>query len=156
MAAAVGDRLITATERLGWPPPPRWRWWHWLWLRPLWPLEVQDRLVYEDQADTPTATCHLQVSEESPALCDYPWEILVAVPGNPPFESLEEWLRCDECAKAARPDSSGSDAACPVCGHRERDHPIPADPNLSICAACVWEEDEGRRSEGDMCTSTFP
>ncbi|GAA1806672.1 hypothetical protein GCM10009835_27080 [Planosporangium flavigriseum] len=90
--------MITATERLGWPER---RWADWLWLRPLWPGEYQRRLVYEDQPGTPTATCHLQFADDRPALCGYQWEGLVAIPGNPPFDSLDDWLRCDECAEAA-------------------------------------------------------
>jgi hypothetical protein len=93
--STVVSELITATERLGWP---KRRWRDWL----LWPAEYQDRLIYEDEADTPTATCHLQVAEDEPALCGYRWEGLIPVPGNPPFESLDDWLRCDECADAAQ------------------------------------------------------
>lgn len=89
------NKLITATERLGWPKRRRRDWL-------IWPAEYQDRLIYEDEADTPTATCHLQVGEDQPALCGYPCVGLVPVPGNPPFGSLDDWLRCDECANAAQ------------------------------------------------------
>lgn len=63
--STVVRELITATERLGWP---KRRWTGRRWIRWLWPVEVQGRLVHEDQAET-TATCHLQVAEDRPALC---------------------------------------------------------------------------------------
>lgn len=59
--------------------------------------EVQTRLEYEVEPEKPTATCHLQVRDTDNALCEYPWELLVLVPGQPPWGELAQWLRCDEC-----------------------------------------------------------
>src|SRR5688572_8180374 len=82
---------LVATERLGWPPR---RWWHAV---TQFLGEYQGRRQYDDAPNEPTATCHLQVDERTDALCDYPWQCLIAVPGQPPWEDLDEWLRCDEC-----------------------------------------------------------
>jgi hypothetical protein len=87
-------QYIVSTERLGWPPPRRG-------LARLLPWEHQSRRVYEDQPTRPTATCHLQVHAESPALCDYVWELLVPIPGDPPWESLHPDLRCTICEEEA-------------------------------------------------------
>ena len=83
--------MIVATERLGWPGKESSR------------LEragiLQKRLVYPRNSGAPTATCHLQPSAEEPALCGFPWEGLVAVPGGQEFEDIDEWMRCDDCQK---------------------------------------------------------
>jgi hypothetical protein len=83
--------VIVGTERLGWPPPPKG------WRRFV-PWETQSQLVYDDRSDEPTACCHLQPHEEAPALCGFPWEALVAVPGDRSWDDIEEWMRCDKCA----------------------------------------------------------
>ncbi|GAA4475419.1 hypothetical protein GCM10023170_098550 [Phytohabitans houttuyneae] len=82
---------LVATERLGWP---RDRWWH-----ALTAVfgETQSRLRYDIEPDSPTATCHLQPRDDVNALCGFPWECLVLVPGQPPWRELARWLRCDEC-----------------------------------------------------------
>ena len=86
---------VVATERLGWP---RTRWWHVV-------IELfgeaQGRLQYEIEPDTPTATCHLQPRADRDAVCGYPGELLVAVPGQPQWSQLPEWIRCDECEAGA-------------------------------------------------------
>jgi hypothetical protein len=84
---------IVATERLGWP---RRRWWQFLTVFVFF-IELQMRSRYDIEPDTPTATCHLQPRDDQNALCGYPWEVLVSVPGNPEWAGLAEWLRCDEC-----------------------------------------------------------
>jgi hypothetical protein len=86
--------VMIGTERLGWPRPAKgWR--------QFVPWESQSQLVYDDRPEEPTACCHLQPAEESPALCGFPWECLVTVPGERSWESLEDWMRCDECVKAS-------------------------------------------------------
>lgn len=86
---------LVATERLGWPPR---RWWHAL---TVFFGEMQTRLRYNIEPETPTATCHLQVRDNHSALCGYPWEHLVLVPGQPPWDELPQWIRCDECEDAS-------------------------------------------------------
>lgn len=88
------DEYIVAAERLGWPRERRWRF-------PLRLLEVQTQMAYEDSPDEPTATCHLQRSDEESALCGFQWEGLVAVPQQPAWESLHPMMRCDSCEAAA-------------------------------------------------------
>jgi hypothetical protein len=89
---------FVATERLGWP---RRRWWHITGV----PLgEVQTRLQYDIEPTTPTATCHVQSTEQSDAPCGYPWEALIAVPGQPAWRQLPHWLRCDGCEAAIDAD----------------------------------------------------
>jgi hypothetical protein len=83
--------VIVSTERLGHPGNDA----SWLERRGI----VQKQLVYPDDAASPTATCHLQPSTNEPALCGYPWEALVPVPGAPAFDSLPEGLRCVECVR---------------------------------------------------------
>ena len=82
------------TERLGWPPSVK------LWRRILlW--ETQDKLVYDDRYAEPTATCHLQVSPDVPALCGHPWELLVSVPGELAWTDLHPGMRCPDCSDEA-------------------------------------------------------
>jgi hypothetical protein len=88
--------LVVSTERLGWPPPPH----GWRAITGLF-YEYQDRLQYEIDPDLPTATCHLQRSVETAALCGYPWECLIAVPGSPAWTDLHPDLRCDVCEDEA-------------------------------------------------------
>jgi hypothetical protein len=66
---------VVATERLGWPRRRRWSLFNL--------VEVQRKLVYDDEPDRPTATCHLQTADDSAALCGFPWEMLVEIPGAP-------------------------------------------------------------------------
>lgn len=85
--------MLVVTERLGWPPR---RWWS-RWLL----VEWQGRLVYEDEPDRPTAMCHLQPAEREAALCGFPWEALVLVPGEPGWTDLHPELRCPDCGRAS-------------------------------------------------------
>jgi hypothetical protein len=82
--------MIVSTERLGRPSEESGR------------FErhgfVQKRLVYPLDSDTPTATCHVQRSAREPALFGYQLEGLIAVPGSPSFEEIEDSLRCERCA----------------------------------------------------------
>lgn len=88
MLVTVG--LIVATERLGYPPQRRgWR--------KFLPWEYQGQMRYPDRTDEPTAACHLQRDDDQPALCGFPWEALIEVPGQPRWEDLDTWLRCDRC-----------------------------------------------------------
>lgn len=48
--------------------------------------------------ERPTATCHLQLTEEENALCGYEWEGLTRVPGAPCWTDLHPDLRCDACS----------------------------------------------------------
>lgn len=86
-------KYLVSTERLGWPPKRLRRAW--------WPIETQKQRRYDDEPDRPTATCHLQEESEQPALCGYPWELLVTVPSQPSWTQLHPDLRCDECASAS-------------------------------------------------------
>ncbi len=86
--------LFVSTERLGWPPRPQG------WRRFV-PWETQDRFVYEDRPEEPTATCHLQRDDREDALCGYEWEGLIAVPGNPEWTDLAPYMRCDQCEAAS-------------------------------------------------------
>lgn len=81
--------LIVATERLGSPGRDS----GWFERAGL----VQKRQQYPTDADAPTATCHLQPADDQPALCGYQWEGLVAVPRQPEWSDLDDWLRCDRC-----------------------------------------------------------
>jgi hypothetical protein len=87
--------LTVSTERLGWPRRRGWR----ILTGVL--GEYQGRMRYEVEPDMPTATCHLQPSEGEPALCGYPWEGLIRVPGNPQWTDLHPDMRCDECEAKA-------------------------------------------------------
>lgn len=49
-----------------------------------------------------------------------------------------------------------SEGRCPECGHERRIHPRPDGTGLGICAACIWEEDEGLRRADEMCKRAFP
>lgn len=80
-----------ATERLGWP---RWRRWS-----PSNLVEVQRRLVYDDEPSRPTATCHLQTADDTSALCGFPWEMLIEIPGPVGWQELHPDLRCDRCSQ---------------------------------------------------------
>lgn len=91
------NSLIVSTERLGWPPPRR----GWRRVFDLLPGESQTRLVYDTSPNEPTATCHLQAEAEQAALCGYPWECLIEVPGWRTWDSLEDWLRCTVCEQEA-------------------------------------------------------
>ena len=83
--------MIVATERLGRPDPRASR-------GDRGGL-VQRQLVYPVDSETPTATCHVQPSAREPALCGYQWEGLVAVPGSPSFDEIDDALRCDRCTR---------------------------------------------------------
>ncbi len=84
---------VVATERLGWPET---RWWNSVVLS-----LVQSRLRYEIEPDRPTATCHLQVAVDHPAVCGFEWECLIEVPRRPAWTDLHPDLRCDQCSAAA-------------------------------------------------------
>ncbi|MEU5779479.1 hypothetical protein [Micromonospora lupini] len=45
---------------------------------------------------------------------------------------------------------------CPECGHAPQVHPRPDGRDLSICAPCIYEEDEGLRDVEAMCSKVFP
>lgn len=90
--------LIVSTERLGIPGEDS----SWLERRGV----EQKKLVYQDQGDQPSATCHLQASNTENALCGYQWEGLVAVPGAASLSDLPISLRCPKCLTAA---SGGTD-----------------------------------------------
>lgn len=51
--------------------------------------------------DQPTATCHLQATDEENTLCGYEWEGLTRVPGDPAWTDLHPELRCDICSAVA-------------------------------------------------------
>ena len=82
---------IVSTERLGSPGSESGR------------LEriglVQKHLTYPNEPETPTATCHVQPASESPALCGYQWEGLVAVPGIAQFDQIDPSIRCPKCER---------------------------------------------------------
>ena len=81
--------MIVSTERLVWPGAESTR------------LEragiAQHPLIYPDRPDEPSATCHVQPSVEEAALCGYPWEMLIAIPGSPRFDELDDRLQCSNC-----------------------------------------------------------
>lgn len=85
--------LLISTERLGWPGKESGY------------LErlgfSQQRRVYPTNPETPTAACHLQPAPDQNALCGYPWEMLVAVPGAISFDDVPRWTRCENCAGTA-------------------------------------------------------
>jgi hypothetical protein len=81
--------MVVATERLGWPGKESG------WLERSGIFQKRDR--YPSSPDEPTATCHLQPADDQNALCGYPWETLVTVPGQPEWADLDEWLRCNRC-----------------------------------------------------------
>jgi len=102
---SVAVDLIVGAERLGYPPP-RTDWRRWL------PWETQTQLVYDDRPTEPTATCHLQVAEDQPALCGYQWEGLVTVPNSPAWADIDESWRCRVCSRLA--DRQAERAVLPV------------------------------------------
>jgi len=81
--------VLVATERLGRPKRSGGN-------------VVQTKLEYPTDSDTPTATCHVLPSAEEAALCGYPWEALVEVPGCPEFLALSADLRCAKCERVIR------------------------------------------------------
>ena len=58
-----------------------------------------------------------------------------------------------------RPDDDDStdpaDFPCAACGHDDFYHPSTRARELRTCAACVWEEDIGRREPEDMCARRY-
>ena len=76
---------IVSTERLGMPGSESGRWKR--------NRFVQNRLVYPTASNVPTGTCHVQPEDESPALCGFQWESLVAVPDVLTFDQIELALR---------------------------------------------------------------
>jgi hypothetical protein len=83
--------MILSTERLGLPGAES----PWLERAGF----VQRRLVYPNQPDEPTELCHLQPADSEPALCGFPWEALVAVPGDRTFGDIDPSLRCERCER---------------------------------------------------------
>ena len=81
--------LLVATERLGWPGKES----GWLERSGI----VQKRSRYANRPDEPSALYHLQPASDEKAFCDYPWEQLIAVPGQPSWSSLDDGLRCGVC-----------------------------------------------------------
>jgi hypothetical protein len=77
---------IVSTERLGRPGSESGRWER----KGL----FQNRLIYPTDSNVPTATCHVQPDAQSPALCGFNWESLVAVPDVLTFDQIEPALRC--------------------------------------------------------------
>ena len=92
------QQFIVSTERLGTPGGESGR------------LErsgiVQRQLVYPTDSNRPTATCHLQRGERTPAICGYQWEGLVGVPGAASFDDVPEALRCSRCLAALERESA--------------------------------------------------
>jgi hypothetical protein len=82
---------VVATERLGWPRRRR--------SSPFGLGELQRQLVYDDEPDRPTATCHLQATDDTAVLCGFPWEMLIEIPGPVGWEDLHPDLRCDRCSE---------------------------------------------------------
>lgn len=57
----------------------------------------------------PSSTCHLRPADDTPALCGFPWEALVDVPGGVAWSDLHPMMRCDRCAHdAGRPNEDPS------------------------------------------------
>ena len=71
---------LVSTEQLGWPGQESGV------------MEragiFQKRLQYPIDPSVATATCHLQRSPEENALCGFPWEGLIQVPGGRECEAL--------------------------------------------------------------------
>lgn len=88
------NEYVVATERLGWPRRRRWSLFGFL-------VDVQRQLVYDDEPDRPTATCHLQTTDDRAALCGFPWEMLIEIPGPVGWQELHPDLRCDQCSERA-------------------------------------------------------
>lgn len=86
--------LIVSTERLGLPADDA----SWSERKGF----VQKSLEYPIDPERPTATCHLQEAAETEALCGYPWEMLVPVPGAASFAEVPDDLRCPQCAASVR------------------------------------------------------
>jgi hypothetical protein len=84
-------RYIVGAERLGLPAKPGF--FEWLGIS-------QRQLRYEVNPDEPTATCHVQPGDDLPALCEFPWECLVPVPGGPAWWDIDPVWRCEECTDA--------------------------------------------------------
>jgi len=62
----------------------------------------QRHLVYPNEPDAPTATCHVQPGPGVKALCGFPWERLVSVPGAVALADVPESLRCTKCQQASQ------------------------------------------------------
>lgn len=86
--------MLISTERLGYPKRG-------LGL-------FQSRSVYPDQADTPTATCHLQPGAEEAAICGHAWEPLIDVPGRTAWRDIPSELRCKACTAALETREPGT------------------------------------------------
>ena len=74
------------------------------------PGKRRPRQQYDCEPERPTATCHLQTTSDSPALCGFPWEALIDIPSAPEWTELHPDLRCDACEEEAgwqREDPAG-------------------------------------------------
>ena len=76
---------------------------------------------------------------------------MVAIPAGCALPRPIEWRPSVAHGRAADRVMTYSGTPCPDCGHDLRLHPTTRDQNLSICPACIWEEDEDRRSVEAMC-----
>lgn len=87
--------------------------------------------------------------QEGAAEALFSWRVKRSLPAAPGQPLRVVWINpipklsvhtCEDCyvtSKEVRP--------CPECGHVPQVHPKPGDRDLSICAACIYEEDEGLR-----------
>ena len=62
---------------------------------------LQRQLRYPIEPDVPTELCHLQRSSDENALCGFPWERLILVPGAVSLDDIDEELRCRTCGGLA-------------------------------------------------------
>jgi hypothetical protein len=87
---------VVGTERLGWPSEES-RW-----------AERTGFQQYFREPEVPTATCHLQLAADQAALCGFPWEALVEVPGKVQFPDIDPDLRCSDCEQRGAEAAAGS------------------------------------------------
>lgn len=58
---------------------------------------VQRRTRYPTEPEHPFGTCHLEAHSYDSALCGYPNDGLMAVPGSPPWLTVSDALKCPRC-----------------------------------------------------------